>query len=126
MLLVGLGTWWYGAGWRAQLKNIGGMVAAVADAFSLTLLVKTLFAPFHQIDANTGGRNISEQMQAAFSRLFSRVFGFFLRTFMLIFGCVAIILTLVLAGVRLVIWPLLPLAPVVGVLLMILLKEPLL
>ena len=54
------------------------------------------------------------QMHALFDRTFSRIIGFFVRGFSILFGLGAVCLFAVVGGLQLIIWPLLPATPVIG------------
>lgn len=114
MFLVGIAQWWYGAGWRQRVAGVVQGMRRTSDFFSIGLLLRTLFNPFRQIDAGGVQGGLSVQINAFFSRLFSRCFGAVLRTLVVIVGCFVLLVRLVLSGVWLVIWGLLPVAPLVG------------
>jgi hypothetical protein len=57
------------------------------------------------------------QMRAFGDRLFSRVFGAFIRTLFILIGLFAAFLVGLIGAVQLVLWPLLPFLPVVGLVL---------
>ena len=118
MLMIGLFAWWYGRGWGGQIRRIKATLVRVNDAFSVPLLIKTWFAPFRQISADETGRTIGEKFSAMISRGLSRVIGAVMRTFMIVFGCIVMLLLLVLSLVRFVLWPLMPLMPVAGAVVM--------
>lgn len=118
MLIVGLIRWWYIDGWLGQLQKIRDAFARVADRFSIGLLIKTLFAPFRQISSDEQGRDPGSKMAVLLDKLISRVIGGFMRTVMIIVGSVTLCLLAVLSLLRLVVWPLVPVAPVVGLVLM--------
>lgn len=124
MLLVGFFGWWYRAGWRDQIRRIGGSLAGTNDFFSIGLLAKTLFAPFRQISANAHGDDIGSRFRAWGDRTFSRLIGAFMRTFMIILGLIAMLFVLIFSLIRIVFWPIVPLLPVVGAVLMIDLGAP--
>jgi hypothetical protein len=124
MLLVGFFQWWYGAGWRGQISRISGSLRGINDFFSVPLLLKTFFAPFHQISADESGRSIGDQLRAFGDRLFSRAIGAFMRFFMIIFGLVAMLGVLILSLIRLIIWPIFLFLPVVGLVLMLIVGAP--
>ena len=124
MLLVGLVSWWYGAGWRGQVARIAQNLAGVSDFFSVPLLLKTFFAPWRQISADETGRSLGDQLRASGDKLFSRAIGAFLRFFMIIFGALAMFLLLIFSLIRLIIWPILPLLPVAGFVLMFAIGAP--
>jgi hypothetical protein len=118
MLLVGFVSWWYGAGWRSQIKKIELSIRRTSDFFSISLLFKTLFSPFRQISADATGNDIGSRFRAWGDRLFSRIIGAVMRTFMIIFGLVTLLIALLIGLLRLVLWPAVPLLPIAGLVLM--------
>jgi hypothetical protein len=124
MLLVGLFSWWYGAGWRDQVSRVGDTMISTNDWFSIPLLFKTFFAPFRQISANETGNDISSRFRAWGDRLFSRVIGAFMRFFMIIFGILALLFVMAISAIRLVLWPIFPLMPVAGLAVMLTVGTP--
>ncbi len=116
MFIVGLFSWWYGAGWLRCVAAVQGGLANIYDYFSLDLLLRTLFAPFRQISAGSVRGPIGAQVRALFDNLISRVIGGFMRTVMIVIGTVALVISSVLGLVRIVLWPLIPVLPVVFVL----------
>lgn len=103
--MLNLLSWWYSAGWANFLHRIGERLANLIDFFSIDLLFKTLFAPFRQISA--GANKIID-------RLVSRIVGAFVRIFIIIAGIVCIGITALISFILIIIWPLIPLAPIVG------------
>jgi hypothetical protein len=89
----------------------------MADLFSISLLLKTLFAPFHQYSANETGKGPSEALKAWFNRSFSRLFGFVVRTLTILAGLVVLLVTAVVQVLWLMAWPVLPFVPVIYVIL---------
>ena len=124
MLLVGFFLWWYSAGWRGQVSRIGDTLVRTNDWFSIPLLIKSFFAPFRQISANETGNDIGSRFRAWGDRMFSRVIGAFMRFFMIIFGMITLALVLVASLVRLVLWPIFPLVPVAGAVVMLTVGTP--
>jgi hypothetical protein len=114
MFLVGILSWWYGNGWLSRIQLIKERLAASADFFSVGLLASTLFAPFRQISVGRVSGPIGDQIRAFFDRLISRIVGGFVRTFMIVFGLVAMFIQVVFGGIVLLLWLILPLLPVVG------------
>jgi len=114
MFLVGILSWWYGNGWLSRIQLIKERLAASADYFSVGLLTSTLFAPFRQISAGRVSGPIGDQIRAFFDRLISRIVGGFVRTFMIVFGLVAMFIQAVFGGIVLLLWLILPLLPAVG------------
>lgn len=112
-------SWWYGEGWRRQVSRISARMDALFDYFSFDLLLRTLFAPFRQISAGRVNGPIGLQFRAWLDRLVSRFVGAMVRSAVLIAGIVAVLFAGVIAVVQLVLWPILPLAPVIGAILAI-------
>ena len=118
MFIVGLLQWWYGAGWmnRLQLAKIG--LFKTSDFFSVNILIKTLFAPFRQISASSGVNDtIGEKMRAAFDKLFSRIIGAIVRTGMIFIGMIALFVNLIFIVINLILWPIIPALPLIGIIL---------
>ena len=118
MFIVGLLQWWYGAGWinRLQLAKIG--LFKTSDFFSVNILIKTLFAPFRQISASSGvSDTIGEKMRAAFDKLFSRIIGAIVRTGMIFIGMIALFVNLIFIVINLILWPIIPALPLIGIIL---------
>ncbi len=124
MLLVGFFSWWYGAGWKAQVQRIVDLLEKVNDYFSIPLLLKTLFSPFRQISADETGRDIASKFRAWGDRMFSRCIGAFMRFFMILFGMVTMVLVMIFSFVRLLLWPVFPLLPLAGLVLMTTIGAP--
>jgi hypothetical protein len=106
-------AWWYSAGWLEQVGKVKVNMAKLADLFSISLLVRTLFAPFHQYAANDTGRGPSDAMKAWGNRTFSRFFGFIIRFFTIIIGLIALLLAGLLETIWLLVWFAIPPAPLV-------------
>jgi len=119
MFIVGLLSWWYGAGWVAEAKRVRERIASVADYFSIGLLAKTLFSPFRQISAGNVDGPLGVRWRAFIDRLISRCIGALMRTFLIVFGIVAIALIAVMGVVALVVWLLIPVLPIVGCVMML-------
>ncbi|MBL8122167.1 hypothetical protein JNM87_05480 [Candidatus Saccharibacteria bacterium] len=110
-------SWWYGQGWRLQLRKVAERYARWVDYFSFALIMRTLFAPFRQIAAGGVKGPIEEHIRAWFDRLISRAVGFTVRVFVLIAGGVWMVVLSAVAALQLVGWLLLPCLPALGVLL---------
>ena len=114
MFLVGILSWWYSGGLSSRIRIIKDRLQTAADFFSIGLLASTLFAPFRQISADATGDSLGDKMRAFFDRLLSRIIGAVVRTFMIIFGLVAMLLQIMFGGIVLVVWLIIPLIPVAG------------
>lgn len=112
---MGILSWWYGAGWKQRLMMLRERLASTADYFSIDLLLKTLFSPYRQISAGQVRGSINVQAQAFFDRLLSRIIGAIVRSFMIIFGTVSMLLYVTIGGFFLLFWGVVPLLPIIGV-----------
>jgi hypothetical protein len=101
--------WWYVTGWMQAAHRIGGWTSSVERAFSLSLLLRTLFAPWRRI-VTYAGKGLDAKMHAALDNLVSRAVGFVIRIFVILAAGVSILGALLLSTVMAVIWPLLPVA----------------
>lgn len=119
MFIVGLLSWWYGAGWKAKALREIERLASLADYFSFGLLIKTLFSPFRQISAGKVNGSIGVQWRAFVDRLISRMIGAVVRSMVLIIGCIALVGFGLFGVIGIIIWPLIPFAPFVGAIMMI-------
>ena len=115
MFIVGLFSWWYGAGWVRCISGVRGGLASIYDYFSLDLLLRTLFSPFRQISAGGVRGPIGVQLRAMLDNLISRVIGAVVRTIVIIVGTITLLISCFLGLLRIVVWPLIPLLPVVFV-----------
>lgn len=117
MFIVGMLSWWYGAGWRQRVHVAQGRIEGIYDYFSIDLLLRTLFSPFRQISAGSVRGPIGVQLRAWFDQLISRTIGFIVRSLMIIIGSITLFLTSVFQGLMIVIWAFVPVAPIVGIVL---------
>jgi len=107
MLALEFFTWWYGQGWLKRWQGIGSYVHKTTQAFSIPILVKTLFDPWRRIISYPGA-GLSNHLRAITDNLFSRVIGFCVRVLVMIFA-VIILIFITLFGICLaLIWPFLP------------------
>ena len=119
MFILGILSWWYGAGWRQRVAMLREKIMSTMDYFSIDLLAKTLFSPFRQISAGKVQGPLGVQLRAFADRIISRAIGGMIRTFMIIIGTAAILLYSVIGGVFVILWGTIPLLPVVGIALFI-------
>ena len=113
MFIVGLFSWWYGAGWVRCISAVRGGLASIYDYFSLDLLLRTLFSPFRQISAGGVRGPIGVQLRAMLDNLISRVIGAVVRTLVIIIGIITLLVSCLLGLLRIVAWPFIPLLPIV-------------
>jgi hypothetical protein len=119
MMLQALFSWWYGPGWVGLSRRVGQRIDGALAFFSVGLLARTLFDPFRQIDAGKVRGPVGLQLRAWVDRSFSRIVGFFVRSTMILFGLVVAAMLGVAGILQLVLWPVMPFLPIVGLLLMI-------
>lgn len=108
--------WWYGAGWVAESQLQVKRLARVESYFSFGTLLRTLFQPFRQIDAGSqstrGG--LSVKFRAALDRSVSRAIGASARLILIVIGLMWWCVSALMSACWLLVWPFLPLAPVLG------------
>ncbi|MDB5166174.1 MAG: hypothetical protein JWM37_246 [Candidatus Saccharibacteria bacterium] len=120
MLLADLLTWWYGRGWLQVARNGQRRLRHVIDLFSVSLLLRTLIAPWRKIITYPGA-GLDAKMRAISDNFFSRMVGFVVRICVLLSAFVSGIVLGVYTLVVLLAWPLIPVAllasPILGLLL---------
>lgn len=118
MILVGILEWWYGAGFVGRLRRLGEMLDRMTDYFSISLLLRTMFAPFRQISAGQVQGPLPVQLRAWADRQFSRFVGATVRIIMILLGSLALSATVVYAFVLAIVWLVMPLLPIAGLIMM--------
>ena len=109
MLVLAFFSWWYGRGWRDVALSIQPRVSGVLYNFSVTQLLRTLFAPWRRIITYPGS-SLGDRLRAWGDNMFSRAIGFVVRVVVLIAAFITVIAVALLSLAEVVIWPLLPLA----------------
>ena len=94
-------------------------LVAVYDYFSLDLLVRTLFSPFRQISAGKVRGPLGVQVRALLDNLISRSIGGVVRLIVLVIGSITLLLSCLVSGLVIVVWPFVPILPLIGVVLAI-------
>lgn len=107
VMLISFFSWWYGPGWKQVFTNFGPRLVKVSQTFSVSQLLRTLFAPWKRIISYPGA-SLGDKLRAWGDNLFSRVIGFFVRLFVLLTALIIVALVAVVTAIELVIWPLLP------------------
>ena len=111
--------WWYGAGWQWAIKRaIVERLQWCNEIFSITVLMRTLFAPFKQTYSRPGG-SIDARLHALFDNVISRFVGLFARMFIIFAGLLVGLISLLSGLVFVALWPFAPLALPLSLLLMI-------
>ena len=119
MIIVALFSWWYGAGWARACRRIGLRVGVMLETFSVALLLRTLFDPFRQISAGQVRGSFDTQLRALGDRLFSRAFGAVVRSIFIFVGLAASLGVGLFGLVEVIVWPVVPFLPIVGLALML-------
>ena len=121
MLLVDLLSWWYtrGWGWVAQQLFVVRSFR-ILHFFSIADMLKTLFAPFRQDTTDTKRAPFGVKLQAFGGNIISRIFGFIIRSLLIVIGVAVLTLNGIVSVAAVALWPLVPLAPIVAVALLIL------
>lgn len=119
MFLANILFWWYGGGWLGRVQIMKDRLAASADFFSIGLLASTLFSPYRQISAGSVAGSLGNQMRAFFDKSLSRLIGAVVRSFMIFFGLIVMLLQILFGFVMLGFWLIIPFFPVIGLIAMI-------
>ena len=113
--------WWYSRGWSVFIHKLRSLFANITDFFSMDSLLRTLFQPFRQISASSAHADSSLDLKfhMFLDRLVSRFIGFSTRLILLIIGLFIIIVGSIVSLFLIIIWPLIPFAPIAGIILSI-------
>ena len=106
---MALFSWWYGTGWKQVIQSFNHRIYSVAEAFSISQLLRTMFAPWKRITTDPG-RSLEARFRAAADNAFSRMIGFVVRIIVIFAALFIIILVAVGTIIEIVVWPLLPIA----------------
>lgn len=124
MVIISLLSWWYSEGWLEQISLTKRSFIKLADKFSIGMLLRTLFAPFRQISVGEQAGKTASLASVIADKLISRLVGSVMRLVMVFVGALALIIYAIISVLRLAGWPLLPLAPVLGLILMVSVGAP--
>lgn len=124
MVIISLLSWWYSEGWLEQISLTKRSFIKLADKFSIGMLLRTLFAPFRQISVGEQAGKTASLASVIADKLISRLVGSVMRLVMVFVGTLALIIYAIVSVFRLVGWPLLPLTPVLGLILMVSVGAP--
>lgn len=114
MVFILLIRWWYGAGWAGSFAAIFNRVSLLSADLSMGILVTTLFEPWKQITLYAGNNaSLDTKVHVLFDNVFSRAFGFVVRSVVLLIGCIMITATLLFGVLLAIAWPIVPILPIV-------------
>jgi len=119
MMVIALLSWWYTTGWAQLAHRVGQRINTVLENFSVGLLLRSLFDPYHQIDAGQVRGGLDAQVRAWGNRTFSRVFGAVVRSIFIVGGSIVAVCIGVIGWIQLIVWPLAPVLPLLGLVAMI-------
>ncbi len=107
MMTLEFFRWWYSRGWSLAVKRFEGKLRGIEQAFSVGILLRTLFSPWRRIITYPGG-SLSEHFKAMLDNLVSRFVGLFVRLSVLFAAGIITLLFCIAAFIAVVLWPLLP------------------
>ncbi len=121
MAIAEMFLWWYAHGWSVFIQKIKIGLTNITDFFSMSDLIRTLFQPFRQISADSAtiDSSIDLKFHMFIDRLVSRIVGFCSRLILLVAGTIIIIVGGLFSLVLIILWPFIPLIPIVGIILTI-------
>jgi hypothetical protein len=100
-------SWWYGQGWLDALHDIRKRTAGVAHGFSMSILLRTLFAPWRRI-TTAPGKGLDAKFRALLDNLISRLVGFTVRLGVIIIALTMSAFTALFYLLIALVWPLIP------------------
>ena len=109
MLVVAFFRWWYGPGWRDNAGRLRRRLISTYLEFSVPILVRTLFSPWRRI-ISYGSGSLGERARAGVDNIVSRFVGTGVRLLALSAAVIILSLNVLLGGIWLILWPLLPVA----------------
>ncbi len=111
MVLFNFFIWWYSVGWTRVPKEIRRKSRFILQYFSLTIILKTLFSPWKRDITYASSKAIEDRFHALLGNLVSRFIGFLIRIIFMLIAVLGVVLIAVFGGILYIIWPLLPLSP---------------
>lgn len=109
MLMLSFLSWWYGRGWKQVFGSLGSRLKSVANNFSVSQLLRTLFEPWRRI-VSYPGASLDAKLKALGDNLVSRAIGFVVRSGVLIGAFLTAIFVILFTFIEVILWPVLPLA----------------
>jgi hypothetical protein len=116
MMFTQFCIWWYGRGWHDLVRSFSARLRKTSEAFSVPLLLRTLFAPWRRIITHPGA-SLNDHFHAWLDNMVSRVIGFFVRFFVLFAAAITLLGVGILTSIEIILWPCLPLA-IIGVIIL--------
>lgn len=119
MLMIALFSWWYSVGWAQLARRAAARIAGVLDFFSVGMLLKSLFAPFRQISVGKVQGSLDAKIRAWADLQISRFIGAMVRLAVIVFGLIAMVVMVVVSVGLLLLWPIVPAAPFIVLVIMV-------
>jgi len=107
MLAVEFFRWWYSQGWALAFRRMERKLRGIGQAFSVGILLRTLFAPWRRIITYPGS-SLDAHFRAFIDNLVSRCIGFMVRMTVLFSAMLLALLVGVFGIIGCLLWPLLP------------------
>lgn len=105
MFAVLLLSWWYSSGWSWVAKSLSNKYKLVGEALSVSILLRTFFAPWKQIQSTTTLQNF---IQTTVDNIISRFVGMVVRTIMLFAALIFYLALTVFSIIAFALWPVIP------------------
>ena len=110
--------WWYSAGWGWVWKrSIKERLAWCSSFFSVQALIRTWFSPFKQTYSKNRNKSFDGAIQTAIDNFVSRIIGTLARSVILFAGLVCSIFVLFTGVTMVVLWPFIPVLPLISLVL---------
>lgn len=115
-MIIWLGLrWWYSAGWYWIIKqSIIDRSQRILEAFSVKELIPTLFAPYRQTFASSGQGSLGDKLRGVLDKTISRFIGLLIRLVIISSGIISMIIVCFFGLIVVIIWPLMPLMPIIS------------
>jgi hypothetical protein len=118
MLILNCLRWWYGSGWSWRLRQHRQSFRILFEYFSVGALLRTLFAPYRQTLVSDGRQNnMSNLMNRIVDSLVSSGIGFVYRATLIVVAALIAVGEIVLFILTAVLWPFVPVLPIIAVVL---------
>ena len=95
--------WYYKKGVKNAIAVYQSIILLVYDFFSISLLLKTLFAPWKRDVVEPGTPTLQLMIQAMWFNLIARFMGFIIRSIIIVFGLICIALTILFGALTLLV-----------------------
>lgn len=119
MLFVDVLLWWYVRGWSWVATYFFVLQGKkISELFSMGDLLRTLFSPYRQTFAGRVDGGVGDKFRGLIDQTVSRVIGFLVRFVLLVTGTIAWLFNMMLGGISVILWPLVPALPLLAFILL--------